>query len=143
MITKSLKLNEIEKNWYLADANGKTLGRFASEIAKILRGKHKPSFTPNLDMGDFVIVVNAEKISVTGNKEVKKTYFKHTGYIGSASSTKLDHLRKTYPERIIEKAIWGMLPKNRLGRSIFKHLKVYSGPEHPHISQKPKELVIK
>lgn len=143
MITKSLKLNEIEKNWYLADANGKTLGRFASEIAKILRGKHKPSFTPNLDMGDFVIVVNAEKISVTGNKEVKKTYFKHTGYIGSASSTKLDHLRKTYPERIIEKAIWGMLPKNRLGRSIFKHLKVYSGPEHPHISQKPKELIIK
>ena len=143
MITKSLKLNEIEKNWYLADANGKTLGRFASEIAKILRGKHKPSFTPNLDMGDFVIVVNAEKILVTGDKEVKKTYFKHTGYIGSASSTKLDHLRKTYPERIIEKAIWGMLPKNRLGRSIFKHLKVYSGPEHPHISQKPKELVIK
>ena len=143
MITKSLKLNEIEKNWYLADANGKTLGRFASEIAKILRGKHKPSFTPNLDMGDFVIVVNAEKILVTGDKEVKKTYFKHTGYIGSASSTKLDHLRKTYPERIIEKAIWGMLPKNRLGRSIFKHLKVYSGPEHPHISQKPKELIIK
>jgi len=143
MITKSLKLNEIEKNWYLADANGKTLGRFASEIAKILRGKHKPSFTPNLDMGDFVIVVNAEKILVTGNKEVKKTYFKHTGYIGSASSTKLDHLRKTYPERIIEKAIWGMLPKNRLGRSIFKHLKVYSGPDHPHISQKPKELIIK
>ena len=143
MITKSLKLNEIEKNWYLADANGKTLGRFASEIAKILRGKHKPSFTPNLDMGDFVIVVNAEKILVTGNKEVKKTYFKHTGYIGSGSSTKLDHLRKTYPERIIEKAIWGMLPKNRLGRSIFKHLKVYSGPDHPHISQKPKELIIK
>ena len=143
MITKSLKLNEIEKHWYLADANGKTLGRFASEIAKILRGKHKPSFTPNLDMGDFVIVVNAEKILVTGNKEVKKTYFKHTGYIGSASSTKFDHLRKTYPERIIEKAVWGMLPKNRLGRSIFKHLKVYSGSEHPHISQKPKELIIK
>ena len=143
MITKSLKLNEIKKNWYVADANGKTLGRFASEVAKILRGKHKPSFTPNLDMGDFVIVINAEKILVTGAKEVKKTYFKHTGYIGSASSTKLDHMRKTYPERIIEKAVWGMLPKNRLGRSIFKHLKVYSGSDHPHISQKPNELIIK
>ena len=142
MITKSIKLNEITKEWFLANAEGKTLGRFASEVAKVLRGKHKPSFTPNLDMGDFVIVVNADKINVTGSKETQKKYFKHSGYIGSASLTKLDQMRRTYPERILEKAIWGMLPKNRLGRSIFKHLKIYSGPNHPHLSQKPKELEI-
>ena len=115
MITKSIKLNEITKDWFVADAEGKTLGRFASEVAKVLRGKHKPSFTPNLDMGDFVIVINADKINVTGSKETQKKYFKHSGYIGSASLTKLDQMRRTHPERILEKAIWGMLPKNRLG----------------------------
>ena len=140
MKTKSLKSNEITKDWYIANAEGKTLGRFASEVAKVLRGKHKPTFTPHMDMGDFVVVVNAEKINVSGNKESDKTYFKHTGYIGSTTFTKLDHMRRSHPERIVEKAVWGMLPKNRLGRAIFKHLKVYTGPSHPHEAQKPKEL---
>ena len=140
MKTKSLKSNEITKDWYVANAEGKNLGRFASEVAKVLRGKHKPTFTPHMDMGDFVVVVNAEKINVSGNKESDKTYFKHTGYIGSTTFTKLDHMRRSHPERIVEKAVWGMLPKNRLGRAIFKHLKVYTGPSHPHEAQKPKEL---
>ena len=140
--TRSLKSGEINKDWYVANAEGKTLGRFASEVAKILRGKHKPTFTPNMDMGDFVVVVNADKVSVSGKKDFQKTYFKHSEYIGSSTFTKLDHLRKTHPERIVEKAVWGMLPKNKLGRSIIKHLKVYSGPEHPHMAQQPKVLDI-
>ena len=140
MKTRSLKAAEIQKDWYIADAEGKTLGRFASEIAKVLRGKHKPTFTPNLDMGDFVIVVNADKVKLSGNKETNKTYFKHSGYIGSTTFTKLDHMRRTHPERIVEKAVWGMLPKNRLGRAIIKHLKVYIGEDHPHSAQQPKTL---
>jgi large subunit ribosomal protein L13 len=142
MKTRSLKANEIQKDWYIADAKGKTLGRFASEVAKILRGKHKPTFTPHMDMGDFVVVVNAEKVKVSGAKESDKTYFKHSGYPGATTFTKLDHMRRTHPERIVKKAVWGMLPKNRLGRAIIKHLKVYIGPEHPHESQQPKELDI-
>ena len=140
MKTRSLKAAEIQKEWYIADAEGKTLGRFASEIAKVLRGKHKPTFTPNLDMGDFVIVVNADKVKLSGSKETNKTYFKHSGYIGSTTFTKLDHMRRTHPERIVEKAVWGMLPKNRLGRAIIKHLKVYIGEDHPHSAQQPKIL---
>ena len=140
MKTRSLKAAEIQKDWYIADAEGKTLGRFASEIAKVLRGKHKPTFTPNLDMGDFVIVVNADKVKLSGNKETNKTYFKHSGYIGSTTFTKLDQMRRTHPERIVEKAVWGMLPKNRLGRAIIKHLKVYIGEDHPHSAQQPKIL---
>jgi len=140
MKTRSLKAAEIQKDWYVADAEGKTLGRFASEIAKVLRGKHKPTFTPNLDMGDFVIVVNADKVKLSGSKETNKTYFKHSGYIGSTTFTKLDHMRRTHPERIVEKAVWGMLPKNRLGRAIIKHLKVYVGQDHPHSAQQPKTL---
>ena len=140
MKTRSLKAAEIQKEWYIADAKGKTLGRFASEIAKVLRGKHKPTFTPNLDMGDFVIVVNADKVKLSGNKETNKTYFKHSGYIGSTTFTKVDHMRRTHPERIVEKAVWGMLPKNRLGRAIIKHLKVYIGEDHPHSAQQPKTL---
>ena len=140
MKTRSLKAAEIQKEWYIADAEGKTLGRFASEIAKVLRGKHKSTFTPNLDMGDFVIVVNADKVKLSGSKETNKTYFKHSGYIGSTTFTKLDHMRRTHPERIVEKAVWGMLPKNRLGRAIIKHLKVYIGEDHPHSAQQPKTL---
>ncbi|MFL3024748.1 MAG: 50S ribosomal protein L13 [Candidatus Neomarinimicrobiota bacterium] len=140
MKTRSLKAAEIQKDWYIADAEGKTLGRFASEIAKVLRGKHKPTFTPNLDMGDFVIVVNADKVKLSGSKETNKTYFKHSGYIGSTTFTKVDHMRRTHPERIVEKAVWGMLPKNRLGRAIIKHLKVYIGENHPHSAQQPKTL---
>ncbi len=142
MKTKSLKSDEINKDWYVANAEGKTLGRLASQIAKVLRGKHKPSFTPHMDMGDFVVVVNAEKVTVSGKKESDKTYFKHSGYIGSTTFTKLDQMRRLHPERIVEKAVWGMLPKNRLGRAIIKHLKVYQGPEHPHEAQQPKELNI-
>ena len=138
MKTRSLKAAEIRKDWYVADAEGKTLG----EIAKILRGKHKPTFTPHMDMGDFVVVVNAEKVEVSGKKEMDKTYFKHSGYPGSTTFTKLDQLRRTHPERIVKKAVWGMLPKNRLGRAIIKHLKVYIGPDHPHMAQEPKELHI-
>ena len=140
-ITKSLKESEINKAWFVANAEGKTLGRFATEVAKVLRGKHKPTFTPNLDMGDFVVVVNAEKINLSGKKNAEKAYFKHSGYIGSKTFTKLDQVRKAHPERIVEKAVWGMLPKNRLGRAIFKNLKVYSGPDHPHSAQQPKELI--
>lgn len=140
MITKTIKASEIEKDWYVADAENKVLGRFASEIAQILRGKHKPSFSPNMDMGDFVIVVNAEKIRVSGNKEKDKTYFRHSGYPGGTTFTDLNHLRRTYPERIIENAVKGMLPKNKLGRVIMKHLKVYVGADHPHSAQEPKQL---
>ena len=142
MNTQSFKKSDIEESWILVDAKGKTLGRLAAQIAQILSGKNKPEYTPNADMGDFVVVVNAEKISVSGNKESKKTYFKHSGYIGSTTFTKLDHMRRTKPERIVEKAVWGMLPKNKLGRAIIKHLKVYTGPEHPHEAQQPKELNI-
>ena len=140
MKTISIKKSEISKNWWLADAEGQVLGRFSSKIAQYLRGKHKVDFTPHMDMGDFVVVINAEKIKVTGNKERDKTYFKHTGYPGGGSEINLAELRRSKPERIIEKAVRGMLPHNRLGRSINSHLKVYSGPEHPHSAQQPKIL---
>lgn len=126
----------------MADAEGKILGRFASEVAQILRGKHKPSFSPNLDMGDYVVVINAEKIVLSGDKNRKKIYFKHSGYPGGTTFTKYEELKETYPERIVEAAVKGMLPKNRLGRVIVKHLKVYAGPEHPHSAQQPKVLDI-
>ena len=126
----------------MSDAEGKTLGRFASEVAQILRGKHKPSFSPNLDMGDYVVVINAEKIVMTGDKNRKKIYFKHSGYPGGTTFTKYEELKESYPERIVEAAVKGMLPKNRLGRALGKHLKVYAGPEHPHSAQQPKVLDI-
>ncbi len=116
MITKTIKASEIKKDWYVADAEGKVLGRFASEIAQILRGKHKPDYSPNMDMGDFVIVINADKVKVSGNKEKDKTYFRHSGYPGGTTFTEFSLMRRTYPERIIEKAVKGMLPKNKLGR---------------------------
>lgn len=142
MKTRTLKASEITKDWYMADAEGKILGRFASEVAQILRGKHKPSFSPNLDMGDYVVVINAEKIVLSGDKNRKKIYFKHSGYPGGTTFTKYEELKETYPERIVEAAVKGMLPKNRLGRVIVKHLKVYAGPEHPHSAQQPKVLDI-
>ena len=138
MRTRSIKNSEIEKNWLIADANGQTLGRFASKIAQILRGKHKVNYTPHMDMGDFVVVINAEKILVTGNKENQKMYFKHTGYPGGTSEISLSHLRQKNPEKIIQNAVRGMLPHNRLGRKILNHLKVYKGEQHPHRAQKPK-----
>ena len=142
MKTLSIKQSEVEKNWWIADAEGQVLGRFASKIAEVLRGKHKVNYVPHMDNGDCVVVINAEKIMVTGKKEEKKVYFRHTGYAGGVKTTALSHMRRTYPERIIENAVKGMLPHNRLGRRMFKHLKVYAGPDHPHIAQSPKVLEI-
>ena len=142
MKTISLKKSEISKEWWVVNAEDQILGRLASKIAQILRGKHKPNFTPHMDMGDFVIVVNAEKIKVTGNKGKDKTYFRHTGYPGGVKETSLDLLRRKRPESILMNAVKGMLPHNRLGRSIISNLKVYSGVEHPHAAQTPKNLDI-
>jgi len=142
MKTLSIKQSEIEKKWWIADANGQVLGRFASRIAQVLRGKHKSNFTPHMDMGDCVVVINAEKVRLSGNKETKKTYFRHTGYPGGGKETTLQQLRRVYPERIIINAIKGMLPHNRLGRKVLSHLKVYAGDEHPHVAQQPRELTI-
>ncbi len=135
--TYSPKPDDIERSWFVVDAEGATLGRLASEIALILRGKNKPIFAPHMDVGDHVIVINADKVVVTGNKEEDKLYFRHSGFPGGLREVSLGQLRATYPQRIIESAVRGMLPKNRLGRQMFKKLKVYAGPEHPHTAQKP------
>ena len=140
MKTFSAKPAEVKRDWYVVDAEGKTLGRLATEIARRLRGKHKPEYTPHVDTGDYIIVVNAEKIGVTGNKESDKMYHHHTGYVGSLKSVSLGKLRKTFPDRIINKAVEGMLPRNPLGRAMFKKLKVYAGPNHDHQAQQPKVL---
>ena len=142
MKTFSAKPAEVKREWYVVDADGKTLGRLASEIAFRLRGKHKPEYTPHVDTGDYIIVVNAEKIRVTGNKEKDKMYYRHSGYIGNMKSVTLGKLRKTFPDRIITTAVKGLLPKNPLGRAMFKKLKVYAGPEHTHQAQQPKVLEI-
>jgi large subunit ribosomal protein L13 len=128
------------KRWYIVDAEGQTLGRLASVIAATLRGKTKPTFSPHMDMGDYVIVVNAEKIAVTGKKEVQKEYFRHSGYPGGLRRQNLKEVRAAHPERIIEGAVRGMLPKNVLGEQQLRKLKVYVGPEHPHGQQKPESL---
>ncbi len=137
MKTFSAREGEIQRRWLLVDAEGKTLGRLATQIAMALRGKHKPIYTPHIDTGDFVIVINAEKIRLTGTKPEKKKYFHHTMYPGGATWTKLNVLLAKHPERIIEKAVKGMVPRNRLGRAMVKKLKVYAGPLHPHIAQQP------
>ncbi|HIB13970.1 MAG TPA: 50S ribosomal protein L13 [Candidatus Marinimicrobia bacterium] len=140
METRSIRANEISREWFIVDAEGQTLGRLASEIAQIIRGKKKPFFTPHMDMGDFVVVVNAEKVKVTGNKEKDKTYFRHSGYPGGVTQISLRKVRQDYPERIITNAVKGMLPHNRLGRQLLTHLKVYSGTDHPHSAQLPKTI---
>ncbi|NET36537.1 MAG: 50S ribosomal protein L13 [Cyanothece sp. SIO1E1] len=132
--------DSLEKNWYVVDAAGQRLGRLASEIAMILRGKNKPTFTPHMDTGDFVIVVNAEKVDVTGRKRSQKLYRRHSGRPGGMKLETFEHLQNRIPERIVEQAIRGMLPKNTLGRKLFTNLKVYAGPDHPHQAQKPAEL---
>lgn len=132
----------IERKWYVVDAADQRLGRLATEIAMILRGKNKAHFTPNMDTGDFVIVVNAEKIEVTGKKRTQKMYYRNSGRPGGMKSETFDKLQKRVPERIIEQAVKGMLPKNSLGRQLFTKLKVYVGPEHPHEAQQPQELII-
>ncbi|HID33839.1 MAG TPA: 50S ribosomal protein L13 [Anaerolineae bacterium] len=138
--TYSAKPEEIERTWYVVDAEGKTLGRLAAEIAKILRGKHKPIYTPHVDTGDYVIVVNADKVRVTGNRLDQKIYYRHSGYIGGLKAVPLRRMLETHPERVIEHAVKGMLPKNRLGRKMYKKLKVYALPDHPHQAQKPQPL---
>ncbi len=142
MTTVSTKPAEVRREWYLVDATDKTLGRLASEIARRLRGKHKPEYTPHVDTGDYIVVVNAEKIRVTGNKLADKMYHHHTGYIGNLKSISLGKLLEKAPERVIEKAVKGMLPKNILGRAMFKKLRVYAGTEHGHEAQQPKPLDI-
>jgi len=140
METTSIRADEISREWFIVDAEGQTLGRLASEIAQIIRGKKKPFFTPHMDMGDFVVVVNAEKVKVTGNKEKDKTYFRHSGYPGGVTQISLRMVRQDFPERIITNAVKGMLPHNRLGRQLLTHLKVYSGTDHPHAAQLPKTI---
>ncbi|MBC8042012.1 MAG: 50S ribosomal protein L13 [Rhizobacter sp.] len=141
--TYSAKPHEVVRKWVVADAEGKTLGRFATEIAKVLRGKTKAEFTPHTDTGDFVIVVNAEKIKVTGAKAQNKEYYHNTQYPGGARFEKFRDVLATKPERIIEDAVWGMIPHNNLGRQVFRKLKVYAGATHPHTAQNPAPLELK
>ena len=140
METKSYKSVNIEKNWHLVDAEDKVLGRLAVKIATILSGKNKAQYSPNADLGDFVVVVNAEKVKVTGNKFSQKNYYHHTGYPGGLKTKSFEKMQDDSPEKIIEKAVKGMLPKNKLANQIIKKLKVYSGSAHPHIGQQPKEF---
>ena len=142
MKTYSAKASEIKRDWYIVDATDQPLGRLASEIARRLRGKHKPQFTPHMDVGDHIIVINAEKVAVSGNKMRGKIYYRHSGYIGSLKAQSLEKLLKEHPERVIEKAIKGMLPRNPLGRSMFSKLRVYAGDAHQHEAQQPQALRI-
>ena len=135
--TYMAKAGEVQRKWYLIDADGKTLGRLATEVARILRGKHKAIYTPHVDTGDHVIVINAAKVKVTGKKYTDKLYYRHTGHPGGLKVTNLADLLRRRPEQVIEKAVWGMIPHNRLGRKVFKKLRVYPGPDHPHAAQKP------
>lgn len=136
------KQDQIDRQWYTVDATDMVLGRAAARIARVLRGKHKPTFTPHLDTGDFVVVVNAEKIRTTGDKELTKEYFSYSGYPGGAKWESVEHLRERKPEELIRRAVRGMLPKNRLGRRLIGKLHVYAGAEHPHSAQKPKPLTL-
>lgn len=142
MKTVSVRQQDVAHDWYLVDATGQTLGRLASEIARRLRGKHKAEYTPHVDAGDYIIVVNAEKVFVSGSKETKKIYYRHSGYPGGIKSTSLKRLREAKPEELLEKAVKGMLPRNPLGRAVFRKLKVYAGDTHPHGAQQPKTMVL-
>ncbi len=142
MKTFSAKPAEVERDWFLVDASGKTLGRLASEIARRLRGKHKPEYTPHVDTGDYIVVVNADKVQVTGRKTTDKIYYRHTGYVGNLKSVTFEKLRAEHPERVLQLAVKGMLPKNPLGRAMIKKLKIYAGNEHRHEAQQPRALDI-
>jgi len=142
MKTYSPKASEIQRDWYIVDAEDRTLGRISSQIASVLKGKHKPVYATHMDMGDFVVVVNAEKIRVTGNKETQKVYYRHSQFPGGFRSTPLRDQLKRHPTRPLEHAVRNMLPKNALGDAMFKKLKVYAGPDHPHTAQKPQPLRI-
>ena len=138
--TYSAKAEDIKREWLVVDAEGKTLGRLSTEIATILRGKHKPIFTPHVDCGDFVIVINADKIRVTGDRLDQKMYYRHSGYMGGLKQISLRQMLQTHPERVLQFSVRGMLPKNRLGRQVFKKLKVYASPTHPHPPHQPRGL---
>ena len=140
MKTFSAKSHEVRRDWFVVDAAGKTLGRLATQIATRLRGKHKPEFTPHVDTGDYIVVINAEKVRVTGNKLKDKTYYRHTGFIGNMKSITLEKQLVKAPERVIEAAVQGMLPKNSLGREMLRKLRVFAGPQHPHAAQQPLTL---
>ena len=132
--------DSIERKWYVVDAEGQTVGRLAAEVAKVLRGKNKPTFTPHVDTGDYVIVINAEKVKFTGKKLINKTYFRHSGYNGGTTFTPAGQMMAKFPTRVIEHAVRGMLPHNRLGEQMYRKLNVYAGSEHPHAAQQPEEL---
>ncbi len=142
MTTKSFtpKAGEIERSWFIVDAEGKTLGRLASQIAHVLRGKHKPTYSPHMDVGDHIVVVNAEKIRVTGRKAEQKVYYRHTGHPGGLRTTTYEDMLNKHPDRILRTAVKGMMPNNVLGRQMFKKLRIYAGPEHGHAAQKPEAL---
>jgi large subunit ribosomal protein L13 len=142
MKTFSAKAHEVRRDWFVVDAADKTLGRLASEIALRLRGKHKPEYTPHVDTGDYIVVVNADRIRVTGRKASDKMYHHHTGYIGNMKSISFEKLQQKAPGRVLELAVKGMLPKNPLGRAMYRKLKIYAGPEHQHAAQQPKALEI-
>ena len=139
-ITRFIKTEDADRKWHIVDAQDQVLGRLAASIARVIRGKHKPIFTPNMDTGDFVVVINAEKVKMTGKRELQKTYFSHSGYPGGSRVRSFTELMEKKPEEIIRKAVKGMLPKNRLGRQLIKKLKVYAGETHPHAAQKPEQL---
>ena len=142
MKTYSAKSHEVQRDWYIVDAAGQVLGRLAAEIARRLRGKHKPEFTPHVDTGDYIVVVNVDKLRVTGNKAKDKVYYRHTGYPGGIYATSFEKLHEKHPERVLQKAVKGMLPKGPLGYAMIKKMKVYAGGEHPHSAQQPKPLQI-
>ena len=142
METTSIRAEDITRDWYLVDADNQTLGRLASRVAQILRGKNKRYFTPHMDMGDFVVIINAEKVKVTGNKEADKTYFRHSGYPGGITEINLKKVRQQHPEKIITNAVKGMLPHNRLGRKLLKHLKIYATEVQPHTAQQPQAITL-
>ena len=143
MKTYTAKPQEVERKWYVVDANGQTLGRLATQVAMILRGKHRPTYTPHVDTGDHVIIINAEKIHLTGKKLQDKKYYRHSGYPGGIKSVTAGEVLQRHPERVIKAAVWGMIPHNKLGRQMIKKLKVYAGAEHPHEAQMPEALVLK
>ena len=140
MKTISAKADDVKRDWFLIDADGKTLGRLATEIARRLRGKHKAIYTPHVDTGDYIVVINAEKVRVSGNKAKDKMYYRHSGYMGGMKATNFSDMIERSPERVIEIAVKGMLPKNPLGREMFRKLKVYAGPQHQHAAQQPQPL---
>jgi len=142
MKTYSAKKGDVERSWYLVDAEGKVLGRLATEVAKILRGKNKPRFTPHVDTGDFVVIINAGKVKVTGQKMTDKIYYHHTGYLGGLKSLTFRQMMEKSPEEVVRHAIWGMLPKTKLGKRLITKLKIYAGKDHPHAAQMPQELKV-